>query len=375
MPVTMHDVAQLAGVSVKTVSNVVNGYPYLRPATKARVEAAIAELGYQLNVSARNLRQGRTGMIGLAVPELSQPYFAELADMVIQAGEERGVTVLIEQTGAERDRELEVLHGTRRRMTDGLIFSPLALGEEDRDELSVDYPLVLLGERIFAGPTDHVTMANAEGGYAATAYLLERGRRRIAVVGAHPGERLGSAVLRVRGYERALADAGVPLDHDLLVPIDPWHRSTGAAATESLLAAGTPFDAIFALNDAMALGALRALTARGIRVPQDVAVIGFDDVDDARYATPSLSSVAPGREDIARTAVELLVARIAQPGAARPFVEHVAPFHIVERESTLGFGAPEIVRPDAAAVEVVRDPAATPPLPARPVLTRATPAT
>ncbi len=209
MPVTMHDVAQLAGVSVKTVSNVVNGYPHLRPATKERVEAAIAELGYQLNVSARNLRQGRTGMIGLAVPELSQPYFAELADMVIQEGEERGVTVLIEQTGAERDRELEVLHGTRRRMTDGLIFSPLALGEEDRAELSVDYPLVLLGERIFAGPTDHVTMANAEGGYAATTYLLERGRRRIAVIGSHPGEGLGSAMLRVEGYERALADAGI----------------------------------------------------------------------------------------------------------------------------------------------------------------------
>src|SRR5215203_3910196 len=207
MPVTMHDVAQRAGVSVKTVSNVVNGYPYLRPATKEKVEAAIAELGYQLNVTARNLRQGRTGMIGLAVPELSQPYFAELADMVIQAGDEHGVTVIIEQTGALRDRELEVLHGKRRRMTDGLIFSPLALGDEDREELSVDYPLVLLGERIFHGPTDHVTMANEEAGYAATRYLLGLGRRRIAVIGAHPGEPLGSAPLRIAGYERALAEA------------------------------------------------------------------------------------------------------------------------------------------------------------------------
>ena len=137
MPVTMHDVAQRAGVSVKTVSNVVNGYPYLRPATKERVEAAIAELGYQLNVSARNLRQGRTGMIGLAVPELSQPYFAELADMVIQAGEDRGVTVLIEQTGAERARERAVLSSDHRLLTDGLLFSPLALGQDDVELLRV----------------------------------------------------------------------------------------------------------------------------------------------------------------------------------------------------------------------------------------------
>ena len=336
MPVTMHDVALRAGVSVKTVSNVVNGYPYLRPATKERVEAAIADLGYQLNVAARNLRQGRTGMIGLAVPELSQPYFAELADMVIQAGEERGVTVLIEQTGAERDRELEVLHGARRRMTDGLIFSPLALGEDDRAELSVGYPLVLLGERIFHGPTDHVTMANEEGAYAATAYLLGLGRRRIAVLGTHPGERVGSSPLRIRGYERALVEAGLSLDPALLVPSGDWHRSTGAEAMERLLASGKQFDAVFALNDAMALGALRVLAARGITVPDDVAVIGFDDVDDARYSTPSLTSVAPGRREIARTAVSFLVARIAEPSAKRPYVEYVAPYSIVERESTVG---------------------------------------
>ena len=207
MPVTMHDVAQRAGVSVKTVSNVVNGYPYLRPATKERVEAAIAELGYQLNVSARNLRQGRTGMIGLAVPELSQPYFAELADMVIQAGEERGVTVLIEQTGAERDRELEVLHGARRRMTDGLIFSPLALGEDDRAELSVDYPLVLLGERIFHGPTDHVTMAN-EGAGTRRPRTCGTGPPPDRRARDAPGGAAGIVAAALEGYERALAEAG-----------------------------------------------------------------------------------------------------------------------------------------------------------------------
>jgi DNA-binding LacI/PurR family transcriptional regulator len=128
----MHDVAALAGVSVKTVSNVVNGYQYIRPTTRAKVEAAIGELGYRINITARNLRQGRTGMIGLAVPELSLPYFAELADSVIRAAEDVRLTVLIEQTGGARARELEVLSGQRRHLTDGLIFSPLDLGEHDK---------------------------------------------------------------------------------------------------------------------------------------------------------------------------------------------------------------------------------------------------
>lgn len=148
---TMHDVAAVAGVSIKTVSNVINGYPYIRAETRARVEAAIEQLGYRVNLTARSLRRGRTGMIGLAVPELRLPYFAELADSVIRAADVRGVVVLIEQTSGSRERELEVLHGPRRHLTDGLIFSPLALGPQDHDEFAVDVPIVLLGERIFGG--------------------------------------------------------------------------------------------------------------------------------------------------------------------------------------------------------------------------------
>ncbi|GHS89117.1 LacI family transcriptional regulator [Actinomycetota bacterium] len=332
----MHDVARVAGVSIKTVSNVINGYPYIRPATKERVEAAIGELGYQLNISARNLRQGRTGMIGLAVPELSLPYFAELADSVIGAADAAGLTVLIEQTGAVRERELEVLSGQRRHLTDGLIFSPLALGDEDRASFEVDFPMVLLGERIFGAPADHVTMANVEASRAATAHLVELGRRRIAVIGAHPGEHVGSAALRVQGYELALADAGLALDPALVGEAGAWHRSTGAAAMEHLLDSGTPIDAVFALNDALALGALHVLHARRVQVPEQIAVIGFDDIDDASYSAPTLSSVSPGRDQIARTAVALLQARIRDAGQERPYEKVVADFELVLRESTLG---------------------------------------
>ncbi|PZR51814.1 LacI family transcriptional regulator [Xylanimonas oleitrophica] len=332
MAVTMRHVAERAGVSVKTVSNVVTGYPHVRPQTRERVERAIAELGYQVNLSARSLRQGRTGIIGLALPELSLPYFAELADSVIRVAEQHGLVVLIEQTGADRARELEVLHSERRRLTDGLLFSPLALEPDETALLEVGYPLVLLGERIFDGPADHVTMANVEGARAATTHLVERGCRRIAVLGAHEGERMGSAVLRLEGYRAALADAGLPFDPALVGPAGAWHRSTGAEAMARLLDTGADVDGVFAMNDALALGALHTLHLRRVAVPQEIAVIGFDDVDDARYSQPPLSSVSPGREQIARTAVQLLVERIAGSVVAPRRV--VADFEVAAREST-----------------------------------------
>ncbi|WP_193599249.1 LacI family DNA-binding transcriptional regulator [Microbacterium sp. YJN-G] len=332
MAVTLHDVAAAAGVSIKTVSNVINDYPHIRPATRAKVEAAIAELDYTPNLTARNLRSGRTGAIALALPDLSLAYFAELAAEVIREAEAAGVVVLVEQTGADRDRELELLRSPRLKLTDGLIFSPLGMGQEDVAALEVPYPMVVLGERIFDGPADHVTMRNVEAARAATEYLIAQGRRRIALVGAHEGEVLGSAALRLRGYRDALKAAGIPYDDDIVGYTTLWHRANGADSMRELLARGAEFDAVFGLNDTLALGAMRVLQEAGRRVPEDVAVVGFDGLDEAAYSIPSLTTVDPGREWIAKTAVATLLERIAGKADAAPrtlFGE----FRILERES------------------------------------------
>jgi len=313
---------------------VINDYPHIRPSTREKVEAAIAQLGYQPNLTARSLRSGRTGVIGLALPELSLSYFAELADSVMVAAERRGVTVLIEQTGGDRARELEVLTSSRRQLTDGLLFSALGLGQDDARLLEVPYPVVLLGERIFDGPTDHVTMRNIEAARAATEFLLERGHRRIAIVGAHEGEVIGSAGLRLTGYRQALEAAGVGFDPELIGYTDLWHRANGATSMRALLASGVRFDAVFAFNDTLALGAMRVLQEAGIRVPDDVAVVGFDNLDEAQYSLPSLTTVDPGREEIAETAVRVLLERIDERDPAQPPRELFAEFSIVEREST-----------------------------------------
>lgn len=307
MAVTMHDVAQRAGVSIKTVSNVVNNYPHIRPATRDRVLAVIAELGYQVNATARSLRTGRSGIIGLAVPELRVPYFAELAGAVIAAAETRGLTVIIEQHGGRRDLELEVLTGRRRHLTDGLIYSPLALGPGDEALLDAPYPLVLLGERIFHDGIDHVTMRNRAAARAATEHLLAIGRRRILALGPNPTQEVGSAPLRLAGYRAALDAAGMARDPALEADtIRTWDHTTGARTMARVLNDGVQFDAVFAFNDSLALGAMHELQVRGYRVPDDVAVIGFDAIDEGRYSNPTLTTIDPGRAEIPQEAVRLI---------------------------------------------------------------------
>lgn len=338
MAATLHDVAAVAGVSIKTVSNVINNYQHIRPTTRARVLQAIDELGYQPNISARSLRSGRSGVIGLALPALSLSYFAELADAVIRAAERHHLVVLIEQTGGgDRDREIEVLSSPRLQLTDGLIFSPLGMSSDDVAYLNVSYPLVLLGDRIFGGPVDHVTMRNVEAARAATKHVIDRGRRRIAAIGAHEGELVGSAALRMQGYREALDEAGIPFEEELVGYVGLWHRLDGVQATQRMLDAGVQFDAVFGLNDTLALGAMRALQEAGLRVPDDVAVIGFDALDETRYSLPTLSTIDHGRDAIADTAVRVLAERIehrAETGEVAPPQQYLTDFSVIGREST-----------------------------------------
>jgi DNA-binding LacI/PurR family transcriptional regulator len=335
MSITMHDVARLAGVSIKTVSNVVNDYPHIRPETRDRVNSAIDELGYRPNLIARGLRSGRTGVISLIIPDLRNAYFAELADVVMRAADAQGLSVIIEQSGADREREIGLLGGERKQKVDGILYSALALGDDDAHILNdVTTPLVLLGERIFHGPTDHVTMRNTEGARAATEHLIELGRRRIAVVGADPGGSVGSATLRLAGYTAALAAAGIPFDGALVAEAPAWSRSGGAEAARALLGSGVAFDGLVGLNDSLALGAMRVLQEAGLRVPHDVAVVGYDDIDETRYSLPTLTTIDPGMREIAEIAVRFLVERIAETGVAVAPREHLADFRLVVREST-----------------------------------------
>ena len=335
MPPTIHDVARLAEVSIKTVSNVLNDYPHVRPATRQRVLDAIAALDYTPNLTARGLRSGRTGLINLIIPDLRNAYFAELAEVVVRAADAQGLSVVIAQSRAERERELDLLRGPRAQMVDGILFSMQALGERDSELLDkIRTPLVLLGERILQGPKDHVTMRNTAGVKAATRHLLDQGRRRVIALGADFGEGVSAAALRLEGYRQALDEVGVPFDPALVVEVSGWFRSTGAAAMRTFLGQQVPFDGVVGFNDAIALGAMRVLQEAGLRIPQDVAVIGFDDIDETRYSLPTLSTVDPGGDEIAEVAVRYLKERIDAPKAVLPARQHLTAFRVVQRESS-----------------------------------------
>jgi DNA-binding LacI/PurR family transcriptional regulator len=336
MAVGLKDVAALAGVSIKTVSNVVNGQKVL-PDTLARVQQAIDELGYRPNLSARSLRQGRTGVIALAVPELTAPYFAELARSVITAADARGWTVLVDETDGSRARELLVLEGIRSPLIDGAIFNPLALGRDDEATRNPAVPLVLIGERLFPGAVDHVAIDNVAAARAAVDHLVERGRRRIAAVGVQSAPAGETARLRLDGWRAGMEAAGLAPSADLQVPAARWHRDEGYDAVRRVLAAGPRPDALFCFNDLLAVGALRALREAGLDVPGDVAVVGIDDIDESAFTSPTLTTVAPDKTGIARASVDLLAQRIEDRVAGRSGGERhddVASFSLVVRQSS-----------------------------------------
>jgi DNA-binding LacI/PurR family transcriptional regulator len=332
--VTMGDVARAAGVSPMTVSHVVNDHPHVKASTRAKVLEVMDRLDYRVNVAARNLRTGRTGTIGLAVPEVDRPYFGQLAARIITAAAKCNLRVAIEQTGASRENELDALFLSRNRLYDGLILSTVGLGPADTDLLKVDYPVVILGERIFDGPVDHVAMPNVHGASAATAHLIERGCRRIIMVDGQVSGETDMSRLRLIGYRQALEQSGIAFDPSLVVNIEKFTMQSGAEVARGLVASRRRFDGVFCVTDTVAIGVLRGLADADVRVPSRVKVIGFDNIDEGAFTVPSLSSIDPDHETMARTAVRLLVRRIEAGVAGKPRREFVSKFSVVEREST-----------------------------------------
>jgi len=327
---TLADVGAVAGVSAKTASNVLLGRPEVSPATRAAVLAAVDEVGYHVNLAGRGLASGRTGRVAVVVPNLYQPYFAELAERLMLALEEHGLTTML-RVAHDECAEIDAALGPTTQDVDGVIVCPhhftaehLAGGEPRR-------PLVQLG----GGPTDAVdcvVMGESTGSEAMTRHLLETGRRRIALVWNNPP---GTAPWgdRFEGYLAALTAHGVPRDDALVVSGSDWdRRASGYEAMVGLLRSGTAFDAALCVNDAIAIGVMRALRSHGRRVPQDVAVAGFDDTDEAEFTTPALSSVSPEQPEMVRAAVRMLLERI--DGHAGPPRRVRTGAHLVLRAST-----------------------------------------
>lgn len=347
-PPTLKDVAALAGVSYRTVSNVVNGHRYISDQTKSRVEAAIAQTGYRPQLAARQLRSGRSKLLTLSVPFVSHPYFAQLAHAVVTQAEHFGYDVVIDETRGLLERELRVAAGFNTILTDGILFSPLSIDLHRFEAERGITPLVLLGERFRSDLIDSVVVDNAQSTYDATMCLLDAGRRRLGFLGQLADGTIGAAPadLRMRGFQRALAERGLVAATHHLIEVSRWEESNvhgddsreeGYTRTMDLIARLEGLDGMDGLvcaNDLLAIGALRAFRESGIRVPDQIAVIGWDNAAEGAFTAPSLSTISPDLDEIARLAIVALLRRLDDPEAA-PRVD-VAPYAVVRRDSTHG---------------------------------------
>lgn len=329
---TMADVARLAEVSVMTVSNVVNDRTERVSAeTRRRVQAVIESTGYRVNLPARHLRQGRTGSIVLAVPDFASAYYGELAARLAERLRPRGLRLVIELTRGTLDDELDTLSSQHLEGHDAIILSMTAGTARDLADAQPRKPLVIIGERSVPAGFDHVAMDNVGGARLATKALLDAGARRIVVIGGQLDGPESMPVLRTGGHRDALADASAPLDERLIVT-GGVRLADGHRAIRELLEHGVPFDAVFGLTDAAALGAMSALAAAGLRIPDDVQVIGWDNTELATYAIPPLSSVEPDNAALADGIVRLLVRRLENADA--PAETEIPPARLVHRAST-----------------------------------------
>jgi DNA-binding LacI/PurR family transcriptional regulator len=331
--VKMADVAREAGVSVMTVSNVVNERVPVGEPTRSRVMAAVEALGYEVNLTARNLRSGRTDTVAFVVPSFHD-YFGELADQVAPLIEAEGRHLVLERTSANAEQELEAVSVARLQIYDGVLLSVAELDLELLDRVRTTKPIVLLGERDVPDHLNHVRLANESGAQLATAHMIEHGARRVVALGCTFDAPHTMTTDRRVGWECAHHEAGLAVDPALVVPVADFTSLSGYDAMLEVIARGTPFDGVFAVTDIVALGALSALAESGLRVPVDVQLAGFDNLDMSRFIPPGITSVDANHEGVAEAAVGLLHRLMA--GQEGPAEHVVAPVHLVVRGSTRG---------------------------------------
>jgi LacI family transcriptional regulator len=331
---TMHDVARLAGVSAKTVSRVFNDDPHVRPETRDRVQAAIRELNYVPNMLARTFRDGKDAILGMAVPDLADPFFAAMIGSIEHVADSYGVAVMI--TGLNRDpgRERDSLQAMLRRQVMGLIVCPIGNDQSYLKPWQARTPIVFVDRPPSGLVADTIVQADLEGGRAATAHLVAHGHRRIGFVGDSPLQ--STTGLRLEGYHQALSQAGLAVDPALTLLDLPTHEET-ERAVEALMRSDRRPTALFSSNTRCTVGILRAFQTLGLT---DVALVSFGDFSLSTVITPALTVIDQDPERLGRVAADRLFLRRDHPTRRLPRTV-MLPVELIAR------GSGEIRRPHA----------------------------
>lgn len=343
--ITIREVARAAGVSVATVSRVVNGTAVVRDETRGRVEAEVARLRYAPNAAARSLITNRTSTIGVVLPDIWGEYFSEVIRGIDLSARQAGYHVLVSSSHSDVAETRDVLRTMHGRVDGVIVMSPSASPRELEGCLPPSLPVVFLNSAPGGSVQAAIIVDNRGGARAMVAHLLGLGHRRLAFV-AGPASNFDAAERR-RGCREALRAAGVPADSMTEIEGD-FGEESGQAAGEAILRLSPSPTAVFAANDSMAIGVLFALRRAGVRVPEKIAVAGFDDIPIARFASPPLSTVRLDIRTLGERALARLLVEVSGEGASHAARE-VLPIRLVLRESTGGRGAEDTTGPPPAA--------------------------
>lgn len=308
-PPTIIDVARESGVSYSTVSRVLNGYEFVKPTTREKVLQAASKLGYVPNQQARSLAGGRSNLIGILVPGLNNGYISEIIHGIDQELEKSDYNLILYTTRRHHGRESNYVATIMNGAADGLVLVVPLISTSYLEALHEQhFPYVLIDQADNTGKSSFVNATNWQGAYDATQYLIKLGHRRIGFVTGLTG--LNSTVDRFEGYRAALSDQGLLVQSELIAEGDFWERG-GYMAAQKLLDLPQRPTAIFASNDLSAFGALEAVRQRGLRVPEDVSVIGFDNIPQSSAVYPKLTTVHQPLEQMGQVAVKMLLEHIA----------------------------------------------------------------
>jgi LacI family transcriptional regulator len=306
--VTIADVAERAGVSKTTVSHVLSGKRPVAPATRERIEQVIEELGFRPNALARSLRMQRTQIVALILPDITNPYYPILARGLQDAMVEEGYHAFLCNTDGDKDQEAAFIADAVQRKVDGIVLASLYSRTQDVDAyIKNGIIFVSLSSAIEHPEVDRVSSDNEQGAIYATRYLLERGHRRIGMIGSSLEQHPSST--RLAGYRRALEEAHIPFETVLFAQGD-FTRAGGARAMCKLIEQAERPTAVFCANDLMAIGAMDAAHELGMRIPDDIAIVGYDDIEAASLVSPKLTTVLNPAYEKGKAAGQLLLERV-----------------------------------------------------------------
>ncbi len=330
--VTIQDVADLAGVSITTVSHVINGTRFVSEDLTQRVLQAMDQLGYKPNLLARGLRSGRTRTLGLVVPDMANLFFAEISRAIEEIAFNRGYSLIICNSADNPEKEKTYLGVLLAKQVEGIIFISAGSSEDILNELErCGVPLVYADREIPSQLADVVLLDNEFGGYLATNHLIQLGHRQIACISGPSG--LTPSADRVAGYRRALVEAGLPVCPEYIVSGD-FHYHSGEIGMLHLLDLEDPPDAVFISNDMMAFGSIRAVRSRNLRLPEQISIVGFDDIILAQASSPALTTIAQPIQQMAEKVIELLFMRMHSNSAGMERQRVILKPELIIRDST-----------------------------------------